>query len=50
MQWLQLRRLKSVSPDTKLFPAFDERLRRSMMTETELFLKAILQEDRSIWT
>jgi hypothetical protein len=48
MQWLQLRRLRTVSPDTKLFPAFDERLRKSMTTETELFLKAIVQEDRSI--
>ncbi|MDB5324390.1 MAG: hypothetical protein JWN40_6021 [Phycisphaerales bacterium] len=48
MQWLQLRRLRSVAPDTKLFPAFDERLRRSMMKETELFLQAILQEDRSV--
>jgi hypothetical protein len=48
MQWLQLRRLRAVAPDTKLFPSFDERLRRSMLTETQLFLTAILQEDRSI--
>jgi len=48
MQWLQLRRLRAVAPDTKLFPAFDERLQRSMLTETQLFLQAVVQEDRSI--
>jgi hypothetical protein len=48
MQWLQLRRLRAVSPDTKLFPSFDERLRAAMQKETEMFLAAIIQEDRSI--
>ncbi|WP_241180042.1 DUF1592 domain-containing protein [Humisphaera borealis] len=48
MQWLQLKRLKTFSPDPNLFPKFDETLRNSMQQETELFLTAILQEDRSI--
>jgi PAS domain-containing protein len=48
MQWLQLRRLRMVAPDTRQFPSFDERLRVSMQKETELFLNAIIQEDRSI--
>ena len=48
MQWLQLKRLRIVSPDTKLFPAFDERLRSSMAKETEMFLDAIVKEDRSV--
>jgi mono/diheme cytochrome c family protein len=48
MQWLQLQRLKSVSPDKKLFPSFDERLRVSMQRETELFVDAIIREDRSV--
>src|SRR5205085_12442764 len=48
MQWLQLRRLRAVSPDTKQFPSFDERLRAAMQKETEMFLGAIIQEDRSI--
>jgi hypothetical protein len=48
MQWLQLRILKNVAPDSKLFPDFDEPLRNSMAKETELFLDAIMREDRSI--
>ena len=48
MQWLQLQRLKTVSPDTKLFPQFDDTLRAAMLKETELFIDAIIREDRSI--
>jgi hypothetical protein len=48
MQWLQLRLLKHYSPDPKLFPKFDEALRASMFKETEMFLEAFVQEDRSI--
>ncbi|MCX7409779.1 MAG: DUF1592 domain-containing protein [Planctomycetales bacterium] len=48
MQWLQLQRLKTVSPDTKLFPQFDDALRAAMFQETELFIDAIIHEDRSI--
>ena len=48
MQWLQLQRLKTVSPDTKLFPQFNDTLRAAMFKETELFIDAIIREDRSI--
>jgi Protein of unknown function (DUF1592)/Protein of unknown function (DUF1588)/Protein of unknown function (DUF1587)/Protein of unknown function (DUF1585)/Protein of unknown function (DUF1595)/Planctomycete cytochrome C len=48
MQWLQLRRLKTVTPDPKLFPSFNEGLRSAMLKETELFFQAIIREDRSI--
>ncbi len=48
MQWLQLRRLKTVAPDPKLFPAFDEKLRAAMLEETALFVAAVFREDRSI--
>ena len=48
MQWLQLKRLELVAPDAKLFPDFNEGLRRSMLKETRLFLEAIVQEDRSL--
>ena len=48
VQWLQLRLLKNHSPDSKLFPDFDEPLRNSMIRETELFFEAIMREDRSI--
>src|SRR5439155_11122460 len=38
LQWLQLRNLNTVTPDPKLFPEFDEKLRAAMLKETELFL------------
>src|SRR5437762_1147098 len=47
-QWLQLRPLKTQAPDKNLFPEFDERLRRDMLKETDLFFQAIVKEDRSI--
>jgi mono/diheme cytochrome c family protein len=48
IQWLQLRRLRSIAPDGKTFPTFDENLRASMQIETELFLDAVIKEDRSV--
>ena len=48
MQWLQLRRLKTITPDPKAFPTFNEGLRSAMLKETELFIQAIIREDRSI--
>jgi hypothetical protein len=47
-QWLQLRSMQNVNPDTKRFPDFDEPLREAMTKETELFFNAIVQEDRSV--
>jgi hypothetical protein len=46
-QWLQLRKLNIVSPDNRLFPVFNDELRNAMRTETELFFRAIVEEDRS---
>jgi hypothetical protein len=48
MQWLQLKRLKTVTPDPNLFPTFNEPLRAAMLKETELFFEAMIREDRSI--
>lgn len=48
MQWLQLDRLRVHSPDPTLFPSFKEPLRNAMLKETQLFLQAIIQEDRPI--
>lgn len=48
MQWLQLERLATYTPDTTLFTAFDDTLRKSMLKETELFLGEIIHEDRSV--
>ncbi|MEO5819735.1 MAG: DUF1592 domain-containing protein [Vicinamibacteraceae bacterium] len=47
-QWLQVRALESASPDREKFPDFDHYLRTSMRRETELFVAAIVREDRSI--
>lgn len=48
MQWLQLGRLKSHTPDATTFPNFKEPIRQAMLKETQLFLGAIIREDRSI--
>jgi hypothetical protein len=48
LQWLQLRRLKLVAPDPKLFPDFNDKLRSAMQSETELFVEAVFREDRSV--
>ncbi|SIO66233.1 Planctomycete cytochrome C [Singulisphaera sp. GP187] len=47
-QWLQTRSLQDVTPDPKLFPDFDEPLRRAMLGETARFCGAIIREDRSV--
>ena len=47
-QWLQIRNLRNLTPDKKLFPAFDEPLRKAMLTETEMFFAGIMKEDRSV--
>ncbi len=47
-QWLQLRNLRNVQPNTDMFPNFDDNLRQSFRRETELLFESILQEDRSV--
>jgi hypothetical protein len=46
-QWLHLRNLDATTPDMRLFPDFDENLRRAFRRETELFVESVLHEDRS---
>lgn len=48
IQWLQIKRLNGVAPDAKVYARFNERLRRSFFKETEMFLQAVIKEDRSI--
>jgi hypothetical protein len=48
-QWLQIRNLDQAEPDTSIFPEWDLELRDAMRRETELFLRAVIEEDRSIW-
>ena len=47
-QWLYLRNLDSFIPDRRLFPDFDDNLRRAMRRETELAFERILREDRNV--
>jgi len=47
-QWLQLRTMEIITPDPKLFPEFDEDLRRSARLETEMLFENILRQDRPV--
>lgn len=47
-QWLHLRNLDSVVPDLRLFPDFDDNLRRAFRQETEMFVGSVFREDRSV--
>jgi hypothetical protein len=47
-QWLYLRNVASTTPDMRLFPDFDDNLRRAFRQETELFFESIMREDRSV--
>ena len=47
-QWLRLRNLESVDPNTRLYPDFDDNLRQAFRQETELFVDSVLREDRSV--
>ena len=48
-QWLGIRPLgKTVRPDARTFPEFDDELAAAMREETVLFFDAIVREDRSV--
>ncbi|MDE0124812.1 MAG: DUF1592 domain-containing protein [Bryobacterales bacterium] len=47
-QWLYLRNLDSLTPDRRLFPDFDDNLRKAFRRETELLFETVLREDRSV--
>ena len=47
-QWLFLRNLKNFAPDPNEFPDFDDDLRQSLLTETEMFFGSIVNEDRNV--
>ena len=48
-QWLLLRNVPALTSEPYRDPDFDEGLRRAMRTETELFVKSVVREDRSIF-
>ncbi len=47
-QWLDLRLIDFTMPDRKLYPEFDDALRKSMVEETELFFEEVLKHDLSL--
>ena len=47
-QWLHLRNLDASRPDSRLFPDFDDNLRRGFRQETELLFQHVVDEDRSV--
>ncbi|HET6572940.1 MAG TPA: DUF1592 domain-containing protein [Fimbriiglobus sp.] len=47
-QWLQLRNLKTVSPDPGTFHGWDDDLRAAMAMESELFFEYVVKNDRSV--
>ena len=47
-EWLEVRRLESITPDRDSFPDFDDYLRDSMKRETELFVENLLHNNGSI--
>lgn len=48
MKWLTLTDLEQVVPDPKLFPEFNDQLRRDFSTEVEAFIGSIFSNDRSV--
>lgn len=47
-QWLFLRTLANLRPDTDIFTRFDENLRQAFLRETQLFLTHIFRHDRPV--
>jgi hypothetical protein len=47
-QWLQVRNLQNIAPNTDEFPDFDNNLRDAFRRETELFFRSVMREDRDV--
>jgi hypothetical protein len=47
-QWLQLRNVRNLLPNSDVFPDFDDNLRQAFRRETELLFESIMHEDRSV--
>jgi mono/diheme cytochrome c family protein len=47
-QWLHLRNVRSVQPNSDEFPDFDDNLRQAFRRETELLFSSIVKEDRNV--
>ena len=47
-QWLHIRNLRNMAPNTDEFPDFDHDLREAFERETELFFASVMREDRNV--
>lgn len=47
-QWLQLRNLRTLSPDVATFKGWDEGLRKAMIRESELFFEHVVKTDKPV--
>jgi mono/diheme cytochrome c family protein len=47
-QWLHLRNVRSVQPNSDQFPDFDDNLRQAFRRETELLFSSVVREDRNV--
>src|SRR5439155_20928555 len=47
-QWLQLRNLRNMTPNSEEFPDFDYNMRQAFQREAELFFESIVREDRNV--
>ena len=47
-QWLYLRNLKNMQPNSEEFPDFDDNLRQAFEREASLFFESIVHEDRNV--
>jgi len=47
-QWLHIRNLQNIAPNTDEFPDFDNDLRDAFRRETELFFGSVAREDRDV--
>jgi hypothetical protein len=47
-QWLYLRNLKNMQPNSEEFPDFDDNLRQAFEQEASLFFASVVREDRNV--
>jgi len=47
-QWLYLRNLKNLQPNSEEFPDFDDNLRQAFEREASLFFASVVHEDRNV--
>lgn len=47
-QWLRLQDLEKINPDVRFYPDFDTQLKRSMLRETDLFIRDLIRRDGQV--